>query len=276
MKGIVQKVVIGTSVLVGMGALAASSALAQTAADSINFSDSNFRTYNGTTLGDITNGNASEAIDALTDDDLYTNVELGIAEGTTTSFTAIFGSDEVTVSGVTLDDWANGLAAKWTADFAAAYPALAGMGSQFGSLFVQRAGDPNVSSLTQADDGTFSMTTVGHYNLLNAPWIASNPQLAVMAQMARTLLGPNPLQVSEITKVVLNGETSYLYSFFAEETGVLAADRSANDFSSHSGLYTSTFGDPKETEDVPEPSILLGLVAAGGLLTASKRKLNQA
>ena len=270
MKGIAKRIGVATSVLLGIGTFAASSAMAQTTADEITFGDTNFRTYSDT----ITDGDASKAVEALSDSSTYTNVELGIAEGTTSTFTAKFGSDEVVVSGVTEADWLSGsLGTQWVADFEKAYPTLAGMGNTFASLFMTRSGDPNVSSLTQASDGTFNLTTVGHYNLLNAPWIATNPNLAGAAALAVNLLGPsNPLQVSEITKVVLNGETSFLYSFSAEATGVLAADASNGDLSSHSGLYRSSFGDPKETEDVPEPSILLGLVAAGGVLTASKRK----
>ncbi|MEM0981876.1 MAG: NF038130 family PEP-CTERM protein [Cyanobacteria bacterium P01_H01_bin.58] len=280
MKGIVQKVVLGTSVLVGMSAFMGSSALADTLSN-ITSSDDNFRTYNGTTLGDISDGDLAEAISALTDDDLYTNVELGIDEGTTTSFFGEIGGTSVELSGVTMADWVGGLADQWIADFEAAYPTLAGLGSQFtqtlGATFVQRAGDPNVSSFTQEDNGQFTLTSVGHFNLLNAPWIASEPMLGAAANLASGLLGGNPLQVSEITKVILDGEVNYVYSFFATETGVVAADAGANDNSSHSGLFSSTFGEADGgSASVPEPTMILGLVAVGGLITASKRKLNKA
>lgn len=276
MKGIIQKVVLGTSVLVGMSAFVSASALAQDTLSNITSSDGNYKTYNGTTLGDISAGDLAEAISALTDDDLYTNVELGIQEGTTTSFFGTIDGKSVEISGVTLDDWMNGgLATQWITDFEAAYPALAGLGNPFGAQLITRIGDPNVSSFTQGADGKFTLTTIGHYNLLNAPWIASNMQLAAAASLAGSLMGGNPLQVSEITKVILDGEVNYIYSFFAEDSGVLAADAGPNDISSHTGLFSSTF-EVDDTASVPEPTMVLGLVAVGGLITASKRKLNDA
>jgi hypothetical protein len=277
MKGTISKLVLGTTAAIGMSALTMSSALAA-GLTNVQFSDNNFRTYNGTAVGDISDGVTSEAIDALTDDDLYTNVELGIAEGTTTSFSANLGSHNVIVEGVTANDWINGgLADLWVADFNAAYPALAGMGDAFGAKLVERAGDPNVSSFTK-DDGTgdLTLTTVGHYNLLNAPWIATDPSLAAAAAGANFLLGDAPLQVSEITKVTVDGEVNYIYSFLAEETGVLAADAGVGDTSSHSGLFAKTFSVSEETADVPEPSLILGLMTVGGLFSASKRKSQNA
>ncbi|CAD5938375.1 hypothetical protein PCC9214_01755 [Planktothrix tepida] len=74
------------------------------------------------------------------------------------------------------------------------------------------------------------------------------------------------LQISEITKVELNGKAQYVYGFNAEASNFTAKD----DGQSYSGVFSwNQAGVPVA---VPEPSTILGLIAVGGLFGAAKRK----
>jgi hypothetical protein len=75
------------------------------------------------------------------------------------------------------------------------------------------------------------------------------------------------VQASEVVKVEYDGEVNYLWSFEAVASGLTAAD----DGTSHNGLYKVTVPG-SEMASVPEPSTMLGLMAVGGLFAASKRK----
>ena len=78
--------------------------------------------------------------------------------------------------------------------------------------------------------------------------------------------------VSEIAKVVTGGTTSYAYSFKSTASGITASD----DGVSYSAYYT--WNTPEYTaplKQVPEPSIILGLLGVAGVF-ATQRKFKKA
>ncbi|MEH2061854.1 MAG: NF038130 family PEP-CTERM protein [Nostoc sp.] len=78
--------------------------------------------------------------------------------------------------------------------------------------------------------------------------------------------------VSEIAKVVTGGTTSYAYSFKPTASGITASD----DGVSYSAYYTwNTPGYIAPLKQVPEPSIILGLLGVAGVF-ATQRKFKKA
>ncbi|MEH1768350.1 NF038130 family PEP-CTERM protein [Nostoc sp.] len=78
--------------------------------------------------------------------------------------------------------------------------------------------------------------------------------------------------VSEIAKVVTGGQTYYAYSFDPTVSGITASD----DHLSYSAYYTwNTPGYTDPSKQVPEPSIILGLLGVAGVF-ATQRKFKKA
>lgn len=117
----------------------------------------------------------------------------------------------------------------------------------------QRFSDPNISYVNQDNNGLIKIGLAGHYDALSLLGLSGN----------------TPVQVSEVVKVSYNGNPAeYKYSYTAARSGLTEL----SDGKSHNGNYEVTIqGDPIE---VPEPSVVLGLMTVGGLV-AAKRKLNQ-
>ncbi|MFB2970668.1 NF038130 family PEP-CTERM protein [Aerosakkonema sp. BLCC-F183] len=193
-----------------------------------------------------------------------------------TTLTGNIGGKSLTLSSITASDWfgaglntaygANNLANKWFNEFItkAGYGLFVGssVASSYFNAFLgmggfQASSDPNISYVNQNDDtGLISIGLAGHYNLKAA--YASNPKYAGFAALL-----PSGFQASEVVKYTYEGKTDYLYSFNATNSGLVNTDGF-----SHNGNYEVSLQGVK----VPEPSTMLGLMAVGGLLAASKRK----
>ncbi|MGB3535118.1 MAG: NF038130 family PEP-CTERM protein [Microcoleaceae cyanobacterium] len=270
MKRLVKNFLIGTSIVVGASTMGAVPTYAASLSG-IQFDQADHKTYNYNT---ITDGDENAAINALTDSDPFTNVELGYSSEFQTEnkgFSGMLGGKSVSVETVTADDW-NVFGNQWVTDFTTAYsqftPFTDTIVQNIKQMGAMRFGDPNVGGFTfDENSGEYKLDLIGHHNVLNAPYLQGTQE----AMMASLLLGGNPLQMSEVAKVTIDGVVNYAYSFSATETGMLAADAAANDTSSHTGLYSWTLaGEP--IQSVPEPSSMLGLMAVSGLVTLSRRK----
>jgi hypothetical protein len=279
MAGIAKKVFIGASLAAGLSAVAAAPAQALT----IEFhGEDHIKSYTHQ------DGNLWVDADAsyLTDGDLTTNVELwfdGENPLANVGFTATEGSHEIKVESVTAadwaiftDDWLDGLFATY-APMQAVWDGL-DLGTQ--NLFKSYlpligAGDPNIAEFSLDETGAVDIQMAGWGNL----WTKFDAlkgkvdfitaiQLSLIESTFRSII-PD-LEVSEIAKVTIDGEVHYAYSFDAEDSGFVAKD----DGMSYSGIYSwSKAGVP--VASVPEPSTMLGLMAIGGLVAASKRKSNK-
>ena len=317
MAGSIKKNLIVTSIAAGMSAIATAPAQATLQTldqNSIQFKDfttgqstTNFRTYSGGSTGAFSTGNVSDAIKALTDTDVTSNVELGPDNNTLSSdnfgFTGTLGGHTVSVSGVTAADWQN-FGSQWLDGFLNTYngkggitvtgnnvtvAGVPGLGSftdtktdLLNSLIADgglpSSGDPNIGSLTIDNTGQIQLGLVGFYDL-SVPYLdpTKAAHYATVNPVWDTLLkieagkfstSKIPLQASEIAKVTVDDQTSYAYSFAATQSGITASD----DHTSYTGIYKWTYTTPNTSaKATPEPSALLGLIGVAGIF-ASKRK----
>lgn len=219
-----------------------------------------------------------------------------------TSLTGQIGGKSITLSSLTAADWfstASGLSTTYGADnfatswFNKFYDA-AGLASNestiklalrlpsdtlsssirqqaYNAFFAingfQRSSDPNISYVNQNDTtGDIQIGLAGHLNLKTyyAP-----------------LLGPfgnflkDGFQASEVVKVTYNDKTDFLYSFSATASGLTNSSGVGADGGSHSGNYEVSIKGVAPTKQVPEPSIILGLLGVAGVF-ASQRKFKNA
>ncbi|MDJ0556264.1 MAG: NF038130 family PEP-CTERM protein [Microcoleaceae cyanobacterium MO_207.B10] len=143
----------------------------------------------------------------------------------------------------------------------------------------ERASDANITYMN-ANGKDMEFWTLGHYDMDQKYGDAiENAMVGYVTQkmpFLNTLAVQNAvdgiltdIQASEMLIVDDGSNTYNLYSFLAEESEVTAAD----DGVSHSGLYKHSITgviSPEEPKKVPEPSAMLGLMAVGSLLAASK------
>jgi hypothetical protein len=288
-----KKLLIGTSVAVGMSAVA--SLPAKAASFDFENSETNYATYTHNSNNLWIQGNEAAAISALTDGNLQTNVELNYTNETNSSsvgFTATAGNYTAKVSSVTTTEF-NAFQGEWLNGLLNAYQPLKNVWNS-SSVFVQNAaltafkssvgfGDPNIAEFSLDSTGAMSMKTLGFLDLKPRVNYIIDTAVNQLNPMAKALLAPqvnsfkaalgqiDKLQISEITKVELNGVSEYVYSFNAENSGFVALDDVAG--KSYSGVYSwSKAGTPAA---VPEPSTILGLMAVGGLFGAAKRNANK-
>ncbi|MFN6564442.1 MAG: NF038130 family PEP-CTERM protein [Nostoc sp. ChiSLP01] len=172
-----QKLVIGTSMAIGV------SALATAPAHAVSFDFNNtaeINTYTGGSNGTFIRGNAqggtNAAIKALTDNDPTSNVELWYSSetpGSNVGFTAKQGNYSATVSSVTADDW-NSFGSQWVGDLLNAYTPFKSVWngfsvstqslitSSFSSLGI---GDPNIGGFQFGQNGGVELKLVGHLDV---------------------------------------------------------------------------------------------------------------
>lgn len=235
--------------------------------------------YNGD-LTDILDGTATAAtgnveLNDLTDKQALPNF---LASDTKGTLTANFddGTD-ITFSSLTAKDWfgdsldtsygANNFANEWF------NKALASNGGQVQNIVnqvfggntmmafntflarngFQRLSDPNIAYVNKTG-GTVTFGLAGHKD---AGQVFNDPLLQQLF---------TGVFASEVVKVAYKGETSYKYSFDKPiDSGVVNEDGF-----SHNGTFEFKISD--EETKVPEPSVVLGLIAVGGLFAASKNR----
>jgi hypothetical protein len=286
-----KKLLIGTSVAVGMSAVA--SIPAKAASFDFNNSETNYATYTHNSNNLWIQGNEAAAISALSDNNLQTNVELNYTNETNSSsvgFTATAGKHTAKVSSVTTDEF-NAFQGEWLNGLLNAYQPLKNVWNSSSALVQSAAleafkssvgfGDPNIGEFSLDETGAVSMKTLGFLDL--KPRVNSILDAAVngLSPVVKAFVTPqvnsfkialgqiDKLQISEIVKVELDGVSEYVYSFNATDSGFVAKD----DGKSYSGVYSwSKAGTPAA---VPEPSTILGLMAVGGLFGAAKRNANK-
>lgn len=282
MVGVLKKLVVGTSVALGMSAIATTPAMAGSITDS-NVSGSDYYLYeaiggetvfnNNADLSSILEGSAGSPGGNL---ELFASSEQPGADfSQPTSLSGTIGGQDITISSLTAADWTKDVgggvsfAQQWFGKALAENGVNLGIfeGLAFGKFVtnggLQRFSDPNISYVNQDDSsGEISIGLAGHYNAadLIAEVLPSNLQPFL----------PNSIQASEVVKVTYNGASQLLYSFDASLSGLVAAD----DGFSHNGNYEVSMAGVPPTESVPEPSAMLGMMVVGGLFAASKRKSN--
>ncbi|WP_334832744.1 NF038130 family PEP-CTERM protein [Nostoc sp.] len=338
MKMTFQKLVIGASIAIGVSALA--TAPAHATSFSFNGNTGEINTYTGGSNGTFIRGNAqggtNAAINALTDNDATSNVELWYSTENPTSnvgFTATQGSYSATVSSVTADDWKI-FGSQWVGDLLNSYTPFKSVWNGFSastqSLITSSfpslgIGDPNIGGFQFGQNGGVELKLVGDLDVktklsdtinsnlklawdggvkslfsvqpsvlnvqtkiatlqltLNSPLTPASTKLLLQTQIAQltsykdlltfkdTLTAyQGGIGVSEIAKVATGGQTYYAYSFNPTVSGITASD----DKLSYSAYYT--WKTPGYIKQVPEPSIILGLLGVAGVF-ATQRKFKKA
>lgn len=283
--------VIGAAIVIGVGAIATSPAQAGsltnaiiggTAADDYLIYDANStNTYlvsnNTSNLKKVLDGNAASPTGNVELRARTETSDLDFTKNTTLSGT--IGGQTLTLSSLTLSDWnsayqgttfgrywfnqgliANGIGVNATT-----------ANNLFNSFVAnggfQKFSDPNISYVNQDNtSGLIKIGLAGHFN-------ATNLLLPVIPTSLQPLLDNKTIQASEIVKYTYNGQTDYLFSFTATNSGLIELI----DGKSHNGNYEVSFNGlvPTQTsQSVPEPSILLGLLGMASILT-TRRKLKK-
>lgn len=117
----------------------------------------------------------------------------------------------------------------------------------------QRASDPNISYIN-ANGINIDIGLAGHYDISNVYSFL-----------------PAGLQASEVVKYEYGGDSSYLYSFSATPSGLIAVD----DGKSHSGNYEVSIPGVINPKPVPEPLTILGSAVALGFGALFKKRQAQ-
>lgn len=292
MKRLITTLGISSSLMVAVGAVAPSPLKAASIGEIEFFSSTNppnYQTYSGTNSGSFIPHDEIAAVTALTDNVAGSNVELWYTNENPTEYVGFSGTlngHQVRISNITLADWSNTingktLAEKWVEDLLAVYEPLGFSLSEaqkaqgiaeLESNGMDRGHDPNIDYVI-GEDGLLKLGLIGHFDLTplvqSGEYVIGNTVLDAILQNAAMVAAMDEnlfMQVSEVARVEIDGEVFYAYGFNATETGIttLAVDGT----NGYTGLYQWSV--PLQTETVPEPSLLLGLIGLGGLLLGKK------
>ncbi|MBD1893342.1 NF038130 family PEP-CTERM protein [Coleofasciculus sp. FACHB-129] len=293
MTGTIKKILLSASVLA-----ASFSAIATAPASAFSISGSDYLLYDvqgsstyinpNANLDSILGGNSSAPggnIELFASSETKTNAQF-MASNAVTSVKGTVAGKNLTLSSLTATDWfgaglnttygQNNLANTWFNAFLTNAGKANYVGNVFGSIAFntfyniggfQRSSDPNVSYVT-ASGTDINIGLAGHYDL--KAYYKSNPQFSAFASLL-----PNGFQASEVVKATIDGQSQYLYSFLATKSGLTNSAGKGADGSSHSGNYEVSLKGVIPPASVPEPSTMLGLMAVGGMVAASKRKANK-
>lgn len=116
----------------------------------------------------------------------------------------------------------------------------------------QRISDPNIAYINKLAAGNIIIGLAGHDDAANV----------FTGELAQVFAG---IQLSEVVKSELGGEVKYLYSFNGFDSGLVEK----GDSFSHSAIYEV---DPIAQAKVPEPTAVLGMLFAGGLIALRRKE----
>ncbi len=274
MAGLVKKFLASASAVAGMSAVFVAPAMAATfspiGTDLIlreqvgtGFQETDLSQLNSVLQGDSSNpGGNVEFGSSDTGGNPLAGVEADNIQGVTASFT------NVTEDIYNDDIWQQTVGFEWFSD-AWAQTSLAG-NTAFRSvaygIFKDNGGfdlisDPNISYINEVGDDIV-VGLAGHLNLAD--------RFKDNALLSSFLKG---VQMSEIFAYEIDGVTGFGWSDSATATGLADSD-AAGSFSGNYEvtLYSGNGYLPEPPAATPEPSTLLGLMAIGGLVAATKRK----
>jgi hypothetical protein len=293
MTGTIKKILLSASVLA-----ASFSAIATAPASAFSISGSDYLLYD--VQGSSTYINPNANLDSILGGKSATpggNIELFASSETksnaqfkasnaVTSVTGTVAGKNLTLSSLTATDWfgaglntsygQNNFANTWFNAFLTNAGKANYVGNGLGALAFQafynirgfqRSSDPNISYVT-ASGTDINIGLAGHYDL--KAYYQAKPEFAFFASQVK-----NGFQASEVVKATIDGQSQYLYSFLATNSGLTNSAGKGADGSSHSGNYEVSLKGVIPPASVPEPSTMLGLMAVGGMVAASKRKANK-
>jgi hypothetical protein len=291
MSGLLNKFVVGASVIVGMSTVVApaQAAFEMKGSDYILYNSNGTNTYadpgadvNVLLQGDSSNPTGNVELFASSENPSSSWNEATSIEGT-------YKGKNLTISSLTATDWFGGDMTYGADNFANTYfnaffdaaikdsfksvltftNQLSSTKTQLynvflGNNFFKAASDPNISYVT--DNGSDLMLGLaGHMNL--------KQQYGSLLGSYAFALNDN-FQFSEAVKVNYGGVEKLLFGTVATATGLTEL----SDGVSHNGNYEVSLLNVIEEPPaaVPEPSTMLGLMAVGGLFAAAKRNAKKA
>jgi hypothetical protein len=304
MNKIVNKVLIGASIAVSLGAIASAPAQAGSLTNATigGTAASDYFVYdvqgNNTVRVQSNQANVNKVLDGNAANPTG-NVELRASSEQAnfdftkdTSLSGTIGGKNITLSSLTASDWTPTFTTTWLTSALSANslnsPLLTSNVGLLSTIFTnyggrQRFSDPNISYVNQNDTtGKISIGLAGHFNAIDLITasisgfisdtnVARTPTGQAGQILASQLLGSlqgKTIQASEIVKVSYdNGPAQLLYSFAATGTGLTALD----DGRSHSGNYEVTLAGQIPTA-VPEPSVMLGLLGVAGVFKVQRQR----
>lgn len=303
-------VIIGTAMVMGVGAIATTPAQASSltgvtiggtaATDYLIYDANSINTYvvpnTPVNLQKVLDGNAASPtgnveLRASTEKPTFTASEF--TKNTTLSGT--INGETLTLSSLVDSDW-NSLYKDTGKTFgeywlnqaltANGFSGLVGnsIGTGFFNTFKNNGGfqkfsDPNISYVNQDDNtGVISIGLAGHLNATPIllpyfeQYVNSLPNGATknLAKSLKNQLAGSTTQASEIVKYTYDGITDYKFSFYATNSGL----KELSDGISHKGNYEVTIQGkiPVRTpQAVPEPSLLIGLLGVAGMVTTRRK-----
>lgn len=285
----IKRIAIGASMVVGATTIATApaSAFSVSGSDYLLYDVQGSSTYinPNANLNAILGGNSSAPggnIELFASSETKTNAQFK-ASSAVTSVTGTVAGKNLTLSSLTATDWfgaglntsygQNNLANTWFNAFLTNAGKANYVGNALGSIAFnafynlggfQRSSDPNISYVT-ASGTDINIGLAGHYDL--KAYYQAKPEFSFFASQVK-----NGFQASEVVKATIDGQSQYLYSFFATESGLTNSAGQGADGSSHNGNYEVSLRGVIPPASVPEPSTMLGLMAVGGMVAASKRK----
>jgi hypothetical protein len=304
MNKIVNKVLIGASIAVSLGAIASAPAQAGSLTNATldGTAASDYFVYdvqgNNTVKVQSNQANVNKVLDGNAANPTG-NVELRASSeqanfdfSKNTSLSGTIGGKNITLSSLTESDWNSSVgeltfAQKWFNDAltangfgslvdtssltgftkVAAQTAYNAALSKFNNGGRERFSDPNISYVNQNDNtGEIKIGLAGHFDATPLLFAGLSLNEIAIANQFRSKTGS--MQASEIVKVSYdNGPAQLLYSFAATGTGLTALD----DGRSHSGNYEVTLAGQIPTA-VPEPSVMLGLLGVAGVFKVQRQR----
>jgi len=302
-----QKFLIAASIAAGVSAIASTPVFAS-GLQNPTISGTDYLLYDANSSSTFINPNAR--LDAILDGDRTSvggNIELFasseavnnqsfLTSNARTTITGTIAGKTLSLSSLTASDWfntssgmnirygVNNFANRWFNDFLTASGQGTTIGTNLANLAFntffqiggfQRTSDPNIAYVN-TQDRDINIGLAGHFDLKAA---YSRPGSGF--QLFANLL-PNGFQASEVVKATYDGQDSFLYSFVATRSGLTNSLGVGADGISHNGNYEVSLRNvlppqtsQRTTASTPEPSIMVGLLAVGGILVA-KRRVKQA
>lgn len=199
------------------------------------------------------------------------------ANADVTSINGMVGGKTLTLSSLTAYDWfgndlntsygADTLATTWFDAFldAAGQNQLGFTGKEeafnvfLGMSGFQRTSDANISYVDLVGSSDLKIGLAGHFDLKE--FYSQSPEFSSIVALL-----PDGFQASEVVKYEYDGIIDYAFGFEADPSGLIEK----SDGKSHDGNYEVSI--KGLVVSTPEPSSVLGLMAIGGVLLASKKK----
>lgn len=289
MKKTFQTLMIGTTMAVGLSAIATTPAQAASLTNATigGTNPSDYLVYDANDTNTFVVPNTLENVQKVLDGnatnptgnvDLATSSEQpGFDFTKNTTLEGTINGKNLILSSLTADDWSSSFQGTTFGEYWFNQAiSVNGFGNLLGTpigdflftSFLNNGGyeefsDPNISYVNQ--DDTSGLISIGLAGSLDV----TNLLLGVVPDALKPLLDGALIQVSEVVKYTYEGQTDYLFSFQATDSGLTKE----GDDQIQNGNYEVSIQGVAPTS-VPEPSVILGMLGVAGIF-ATQRQLKK-